>query len=57
MWETLRKEDVLKQFKTDKKRGLTREKYEKRQIEYGKNKLKDKTKEGFLFTESSCIAG
>lgn len=49
MWETLRKEDVLKQFKTDKKRGLTREKYEKRQIEYGKNKLKDKTKEGFLF--------
>ena len=48
MWETLRKEVVLSKLKTDEKRGLTKDEAERRQTEYGKNKLKDKAKEGIF---------
>lgn len=45
MWETLRKEQVIKQLGTDKKTGLGKEEVARRQQKYGKNKLKDKPKE------------
>ena len=45
MWETFRKEEVLKELKTDKKRGLTKEEVFSRRQKYGENKLKDKPKE------------
>ena len=45
MWETLRKEEVLRKLETDLKHGLTREEVSKRGQKYGKNKLKDKPKE------------
>ena len=45
MWETLRKEEVLKKLETDRKNGLTQEEVTNRQQKYGKNKLKDKPKE------------
>lgn len=48
MWETLRKEEVLKKLQTDRKEGLTQEEAKKRQQEYGKNKLKDKPKESIF---------
>ncbi len=48
MWETLRKEEVLKKLETDFKYGLKEEEVKKRQIEYGKNKLKDKPKDSLL---------
>ena len=48
MWETLRKEEVLKQLNTDAKQGLTKEEAEKRQQKYGKNVLKDKPKESII---------
>lgn len=48
MWETLRKEEVLKKLETDRKEGLTQEEAKKRQQEYGKNKLKDKPKESIF---------
>ena len=48
MWETLRKEEVLKKLNTNSKEGLSQEEVKKRQEEYGKNKLKDKPKESFF---------
>ena len=48
MWETLRKEEVLKQLKTDRKYGLTQEEAKLRNQKYGINKLKDKPKETIL---------
>ena len=48
MWETLRKEEVLKELKTSQKEGLEREEAKQRQIQYGKNKLEEKKKETFL---------
>jgi len=48
MWETLRKEEVLRKLGTDAKRGLTKEEVVKRQQKYGKNKLKDKPKESLV---------
>ncbi len=48
MWETLRKEEVLKKLNTNSKEGLCQEEVKKRQQEYGKNKLKDKPKESFF---------
>lgn len=48
MWETLRKEEVLKKLNTNSKEGLSQEEVKKRQQEYGKNKLKDKPKESFF---------
>ncbi len=48
MWETLRKEEVLKELKTDSRHGLSEEEVKKRQQEYGKNKLEDKPKESLF---------
>ena len=48
MWETLRKEEVLKKLGTDLKYGLSQEEVKKRQEKYGKNKLKDKPKESIF---------
>ena len=48
MWETLRKEEVLRKLGTDIRHGLRKDEAEKRQQKYGKNKLKDKPKESFF---------
>lgn len=48
MWETLRKEEVLKELQTDFRHGLSQEETKERQQKYGKNKLKDKPKESLL---------
>ena len=48
MWETLRKEEVLKKLNANEKIGLTKEEVEIRQAKYGKNKIKDKPKESFV---------
>ena len=43
MWQTLRKEEVLRQLGTDEKQGLTEKEVQKRQEKYGKNKLEEKS--------------
>ncbi len=48
MWETLRKEEVLKKLDTNKREGLSQEEVKRRQQKYGKNKLKDKPKENIF---------
>lgn len=48
MWETLRKEEVLKKLETNFRHGLSQEDVKKRQLKYGKNKLKDKPKESLF---------
>ena len=48
MWETLRKEEVLREFKTDRKKGLSTNEAKERQLKHGKNKIKDKPKEPFI---------
>ena len=48
MWQTLRKEEVLKKLSTDEKQGLTEKEVQERQAKYGKNKLQEKKKESFI---------
>ena len=48
MWETLRKEEVLRKLETNCKYGLSQEEASRRGQKYGKNKLKDKPKESLL---------
>ena len=48
MWQTLRKEEVLRQLDTDEKQGLTEKEVKERQEKYGKNKLEEKQKESFI---------
>ena len=48
MWETMRKEEVLNQFKTDRKKGLTQEEAKLRKQKYGQNKLEEKQKETLI---------
>lgn len=48
MWETFRKEEVLRKLGVDQKHGLSEEEAKKRQEKYGKNKLKDKPKESIF---------
>lgn len=48
MWETLRKEEVLKKLQTDRRNGLKQEEIKARQQNYGKNKLKDKPRESIF---------
>lgn len=48
MWETLRKEEVIKKLRTNLKTGLERDEVLLRQNKYGKNKLDEKKKESFL---------
>lgn len=45
MWETLRKEEILKLLKTDRRSGITKEQVIERRQKYGGNKLEDKPKE------------
>ena len=45
MWETLRKEEVIRELKSNKKEGLSKNKTEELSKKYGKNKLHDKQKE------------
>ena len=45
MWETLRKEEVLQNLKTDQRMGLTKEEIQARKQKYGPNKLEEKKKE------------
>ena len=44
MWETLRKEEVVKKLKTNVRNGLDDEEIIFRQSKYGKNKIKDREK-------------
>ncbi len=48
MWQTLRKEEVLRKLSTDEKQGLTEKDVQERQEKYGKNKLQEKKKESFI---------
>ena len=48
MWETLRKEEVLKALNSNRKNGLNKEDIYLRKQKYGKNKLQDKPKETLL---------
>ena len=48
MWQTLRKEEVLRKLNTDEKQGLTEKEVQERQGKYGKNKLQEKKKESFI---------
>ncbi len=48
MWETLRKEEVIRKLKTNMRSGLSEEEVVFSQSKYGKNKLNDKPKESLL---------
>ena len=48
MWETLRKEEVLKKLKTNRKEGLINDEVKFRQEKYGENQLSEKNKETIL---------
>ena len=48
MWETLRKEEVVRTLKTNIRSGLNEEEVIFRRSKYGKNKLEDKPKESLL---------
>lgn len=48
MWETLRKEEVFKLLKVDRKMGLNSKEIEERKQKYGCNKLEDKPKETLI---------
>ena len=48
MWETFRKEEVLKKLKTNLRTGLSEEEVVFRRSKYGKNKLEEKKKETLL---------
>ncbi len=48
MWETLRKEEILKKLETNEKYGLNQDDVRKRREKYGKNKLRDKPKESLF---------
>ena len=48
MWETLRKEEVVRELKTNLRSGLNEEEVVFRRSKYGKNKLEDKPKESLL---------
>ena len=48
MWQTLKKDEILKSLGTNEKSGLQYEQVKKRQDEYGKNKLKEKKKESLF---------
>ena len=48
MWQTLRKNEVLKSLGTNEKEGLSDEEVKNRQEKYGKNKLQEKKKESII---------
>lgn len=48
MWQTLRKEEVIRNLKTSKEEGLNSSEIAKRKEKHGVNKLKDKPKESII---------
>lgn len=48
MWQTLRKDEVLRSLGTNEKIGLSNNEIIQRQEKYGKNKLEEKKKESFF---------
>lgn len=48
MWQTLRKDEVLRSLGTDEKIGLSNDEVMQRQEKYGKNKLEEKKKDSFF---------
>ena len=48
MWQTLRKEEIIKKLNTNEKTGLEEREVLRRQEQKGKNKLEDKKKENIL---------
>lgn len=48
MWQTLRKDETLKNLGTNEKIGLSNEEVKQRQEKYGKNKLQEKKKESLF---------
>lgn len=48
MIETLKKEEIIKKFKTNIEEGLTQNEVQKRQEKYGKNKLEEQKKENIV---------
>ena len=48
MWQTLRKNEVLKSLGTNEKEGLSDKEVKNRQEKYGKNKLQEKKKESII---------
>jgi len=48
MWQTLRKEEVIRNFNTSKEEGLNSSEIAKRKEKYGINKLEDKPKESII---------
>lgn len=48
MWETLRKEEVFRKLKTDRKTGLSQNEVKERGEKHGKNKIKGKSKDTFF---------
>ena len=48
MWQTLRKDEVVRNLGTNEKVGLSDEEVKVRQEKYGKNKLQEKRKESFF---------
>lgn len=48
MWHTKNVEEITKEFRTNRERGLTQDEIKARELEFGKNKLADKKKESLL---------
>ena len=48
MWETLRKEEVIKKLETDRRHGLSESDAKERIVKYGKNVIRDKPKESLI---------
>ena len=48
MWETLRKEEVIKKLETDRRHGLSESDAKERIAKYGKNVIRDKPKESLI---------
>ena len=48
MWQTLKKEEVIRNLSTNEKAGLSEEEVKIRQEKYGKNKIEEKKKESII---------
>ena len=55
MWQTLRKNEVLKDLGTNEKEGLSEEEVKLRQEKNGKNKLQEKKKESIVIKFLGCL--
>ena len=48
MWQTLKKEEVIRKLNSDGKIGITEEEAKRRQINYGKNQISEKPRESIF---------